>query len=321
MFHQLFEKSLFKIININFFNILKCHPHHVMTPDQLITFTYVAEHGNISHAAQRLCLSQPAVSGQLAALQQSFGEPIYRRKGRGVVLTPAGQTLLLSAMAVRRGMEQAVACRQSAAQLLIGELRLGASTTPASYLLPQQVARFRNVHPGVTVQMVDGNSQEIMSRLPALDVAFIEGALPEQLLPGTSVYPWHEDEVLAVMPKDHPFAKRRELDLKSLAQHPLVMREVGSGVRRLVEGAFRSEGIQLPVGLDLAGVEGIKQAVRAGLGIGFVSRLSLEHDDGTLVGRRIGKNGLLRTIHVLVPHAQAISRPAEVFLNQCLNKH
>ena len=291
-----------------------------MTPEQLISFSYIAEYGNISRAAQRLCLSQPAVSGQLAALQHSFGEPIYQRKGRGVVLTAAGQTLLVPAMALRRAMEQAQACRQSAVKLLSGELKLGASTTPASYLLPQQVARFREAYPGVAVQMVDGNSQEIMRRLPSLDLAFIEGALPEQLLPGTAVYPWYQDEVLAVMPTHHLLASKKEMDFKSLAQHPLVMREVGSGVRRLVEEAFQAAGIQLPAGLDLAGVEGIKQAVRAGLGIGFVSRLSMEHDDGTLVGRRIGKNGLLRTIHVLVPHAQATSRSASVFLKQCLNR-
>ncbi len=290
-----------------------------MTPEQLISFSYVAEHGNISRAAQHLCLSQPAVSGQLAALQQSFGEPLYVRKGRGVVLTAAGQTLLVPAMAVRRAMEQAWSCKQSSVKLLSGELKLGASTTPASYLLPQQVARFREAHPGVAVQMVDGNSQEIMSRLSSLDLAFIEGALPEQLLPGTVVHPWYEDEVLAVMPRQHPLAGKKEIDFKSLAQHPLVMREVGSGVRRLVEEAFRAAGIQLLAGLDLAGVEGIKQAVRAGLGVGFVSRLSLEHDDGTLVGRRIGKKGLLRTIHVLVPHAHATSRSARVFLGQCLN--
>ena len=291
-----------------------------MTPEQLISFSYIAEYGNISRAAQRLCLSQPAVSGQLAALQHSFGEPIYQRKGRGVVLTAAGQTLLVPAMALRRAMEQAQACRQSAVKLLSGELKLGASTTPASYLLPQQVARFREAYPGVAVQMVDVNSQEIMRRLPSLDLAFIEGALPEQLLPGTAVYPWYQDEVLAVMPTHHLLASKKEMDFKSLAQHPLVMREVGSGVRRLVEEAFQAAGIQLPAGLDLAGVEGIKQAVRAGLGIGFVSRLSMEHDDGTLVGRRIGKNGLLRTIHVLVPHAQATSRSASVFLKQCLNR-
>jgi len=289
-----------------------------MTPEQLISFSYIAEFGNISHAAQRLCLSQPAVSGQLAALQQSFGEPLYQRKGRGVVLTAAGQTLLAPAMAVRRAMEQAWACRLSSMQLMSGQLKLGASTTPASYLLPQQVARFRTAYPGVAVQMVDGNSQEIMSRLSSLDLAFIEGALPEHLLPGTAVHPWHEDEVLAVMPKDHPLAKKRDLDFRSLSQYPLVMRGVGSGVRRLVEEAFQASGIQLPAGLDLAGVEGIKQAVRAGLGIGFVSRLSLEHDDGALVGRRIGKRGLLRTIHVLVPHAHATSRSAAVFLKQCL---
>src|SRR5690606_12341398 len=100
-----------------------------MTPDQLLTFTYVADVGNISRAAELLHLSQPAVSGQLRLLQEWFGEPLYRRKGHGVVLTPAGERLAEQARQLRQVYQQAQTLREAWQGLETGRLRLGASTT------------------------------------------------------------------------------------------------------------------------------------------------------------------------------------------------
>ena len=100
-----------------------------MTPEQLITFSHVAEHLNISRAANALHLSQPAVSGQLQALQVSFGEALYYRAGRGISLTPAGLRLLGVATQLRESMRQARDQRHSARTLQTGLLRIGASTT------------------------------------------------------------------------------------------------------------------------------------------------------------------------------------------------
>ncbi|NEK55768.1 LysR family transcriptional regulator, partial [Rhizobium leguminosarum] len=107
-----------------------------MTPDQLITFAAVAEHRNISRAALALHLSQPAVSGQLRQLQDEFGEPLYLREGRGVRLTPAGEQLASYAARLRDTFRQAYAYRDALRGMEQGTLRIGASTTPASYLLP-----------------------------------------------------------------------------------------------------------------------------------------------------------------------------------------
>ncbi|WP_232733029.1 LysR family transcriptional regulator, partial [Achromobacter ruhlandii] len=149
-----------------------------MTPDQLLTFATVADAGNISRAAQQLHLSQPAVSGQLRALQEWFGEPLYRRSGHGIALTEAGERLAEQARQLRQVYRQAQAVRESWRGLETGVLRLGASTTPASYLLPALVADFRQAFPAVSLHLSDGNTREIVERLPALDLAFIEGDVP-----------------------------------------------------------------------------------------------------------------------------------------------
>lgn len=288
-----------------------------MTPDQLLTFANVADAGNISRAAQQLHLSQPAVSGQLRALQEWFGEPLYRRSGHGIALTEAGERLAEQARQLRQVYRQAQAVRESWRGLETGVLRLGASTTPASYLLPGLVADFRHAFPAVSLHLSDGNTREIVERLPALDLAFIEGDVPAGLPAETAVHAWRQDEVVAIVRADHALAGKGAVTLRDLAASPLVMREPGSGVRRLVERAFTDAGLAPSVGLELAGVEGVKQAVRAGLGVGFVSAMSMRHEDGALAALRLLPRPLTRTLSILVPHADAAARAAQRFLAMC----
>ncbi len=179
-----------------------------MTPDQLMTFAAVAEHLNISQAARALFLSQPAVSGQLRQLQDEFGEALYRREGRGIVLTEAGRQLALHAERLRADFQQAIAFREALRSLDAGHLRIGASTTPASYLLPYLIAEFHRRHAGVTISTRYGNSAEVLAELPDIDVALIEGNVGEDLPAGTVIHRWREDEVVAVVPAGHSLAAR-----------------------------------------------------------------------------------------------------------------
>lgn len=289
-----------------------------MTPDQLLTFASVADVGNISRAAALLHLSQPAVSGQLRMLQEWFGEPLYRRSGHGVVLTAAGERLAEQARQLRQVYRQAQAVRESWRGLETGALRLGASTTPASYLLPGLVADFRRMFPAVSLHLSDGNTREIVERLPVLDLAFIEGDVPAGLPADTAVHAWRQDEVVAIVRADHALAGKGASSLLDIATWPLVMREPGSGVRRLVERAFADAGLAPSVGLELAGVEGVKQAVRAGLGVGFVSIMSMRHEDGALASLRLLPRSLTRTLSILVPHAHTASRATGRLLAMCL---
>ncbi|WP_321871112.1 LysR family transcriptional regulator [Burkholderia ubonensis] len=288
-----------------------------MTPDQLITFAAVAEHLNISRAALALHLSQPAVSGQLRLLQDEFGEPLYQRDGRGIRLTPAGEQLAQYANALRDTFAQARAFRDAVRGLDAGTLRIGASTTPASYLLPYLIAAFQPTAPRVAIQTMSGNTSEVVAALPSLDIALIEGPPGEALPPGTAVHAWHEDEIVAIVPAGHPLAGPEHaggVSLDALAAHPLVLREAGSGVRQLVERAFAHTGAPMRVALEIAGVEAVKEAVRAGMGVGFVSAMSLRHDDAALVMRSFAPAPLTRHFSILVPHGGAPSRVAAQFL-------
>lgn len=289
-----------------------------MTPEQLITFATVAEHGNISHAAQALHLSQPAVSGQLKLLQEAFGDPLYQRAGRGVRLTAAGEQLLAHAERLRDTFRQAQALREAMRGLERGTLRIGASTTPASYLLPYLIADFHRQYPDVLVTTSHGNTAEIVAALDSVDIALIEGPPGHELPLGTHTTPWHEDEIVAIVPRGHPLAGTHKQPLAALGAYPLVLRESGSGVRQVVERAFARDGVAMRVALEIAGVEGVKEAVRAGMGIGFVSAMSIRHEDGALQRLQVHPQALLRRFSILMPHAATPSRAAARFLALCM---
>ncbi|AXF14533.1 LysR family transcriptional regulator [Paraburkholderia caledonica] len=292
-----------------------------MTPDQLITFAAVAEHLNISRAAVALHLSQPAVSGQLRQLQDEFGEPLYQREGRGVRLTPAGEQLASYAARLRDTWRQAHAYRDALRGLEQGTLRIGATTTPASYLLPYLIADFHRRYPEVALHTADGNTTDIVGALGSVDIALIEGPVGADLPPDTAVHAWREDEIVAIMPRAHSLAAAASgpgVDLAALGAEPLIVREAGSGVRQVVERAFARAGVPMRVALEIAGVEGVKEAVRAGMGIGFVSAMSMRHEDGALRVFSLSPEPLTRRLSIVVPHASAPSRVVQQFLALCL---
>lgn len=343
-----------------------------MTPDQLLTFATVAELGSISRAADALHLTQPAVSGQLKLLQDSFAQPLYRRVGRGIRLTATGEQLAALALQLRQTYERARDLRAALAGLKTGSLALGASTTPASYLLPYFIAEFRGAFPTIHVTLATGNTSDIIHQLSRFDLAFVEGAIPPDLPTHIQVYAWHRDEVVAVMRRDHPLAMRlqasalpyevpdacasglttppdpaaiqppsmrsgfpaaamhrlesrpvlAEVTLADIAQYPVVMREAGSGVRNQVVQAFHAAGLEPRVALELAGVEGVLEGARAGLGIAFVSIMAMRSSDPALCAFSVAPPYRLnRHISVLVPHAHALSAAAQEFLQRCLQRN
>lgn len=308
-----------------------------MTPDQLLTFAAVAETGSISRAATLLHLTQPAVSGQLRLLQEAFGQPLYRRAGRGIRLTPTGEHLATIARQMRLTYERARELRTAIAGLRAGSLAIGASTTPASYLLPYLVAAFRRQYPAIAIRLTSGNTTDILEQVARFDLAFIEDAVPAALPPDMSSFEWRRDEVVAIVGPAHPLARHVKnpptpppatmpgaapqptipgaARLADLARHPLVMREAGSGVRRQVMEAFAAAGLQTQIAIELAGVEGVKEAVRAGLGVGFVSAMAMQHGDPSLVALRVDPpHGIGRHISVLIPHADLPGAPVRGFL-------
>ncbi len=238
----------------------------------LRVFLAVVEQGGFTRASATLHLSQPAVSKAVRGLEQSVGMPLLERGPRSVHPTEAGLALLERArelFAVERTAEEELRALRG---LERGVLRVGASTTIATWLLPPILGAFQARHPGIALRVTSGNSRRVARSLAQrrLDVALVEGPVED---PRFEVEPWRDDDLMIIAPPDHPLAKRgRRVSLAALAREPFVMRERGSGTREVAEAAFDAVGLVPSVALILDSTEAVKQAVAAGLGLAAVSR-------------------------------------------------
>jgi DNA-binding transcriptional LysR family regulator len=267
-------------------------------------FRSVARHLNFSRAAEELLLTQPAVTQQIKALEDEFGVPLFDRGGGRISLTPGGMALLPFAERMKVLSEQAVAAVGDTYGQQTGELILGASQTIAQYLLPNLVATFLKSHPKVALTLRSGNSDAMLEALLAheIQLALIEG--PEQRK-DLHIEPFMEDHMVLVVPASHEWADH-ELEVGDLGRAKLLMREFGSGSRRVVEQALAAVGVKgrdLFTGLEFDSNEGLLSAVEAGLGVTFVSRWAVRNQLslGTLKLARIRGLKLSRKFSMAYP--------------------
>ncbi len=275
----------------------------MIKPEHLLVFAKVAEHKNITKAAEYLHRSQPAISGQLAQLQQAFSLPLYRRKGAGVVLTDLGHSLLPYAQRMVKLVNEVEDFRRQVERDEVVRLVIGASTTIASYAIPTMLTRFHQQHPQVEVSLVVGNTEKILSQLPTLDAALVEGRVKGIQNTGFYASTWRQDEIVVIMSEAHPFAEKKGgVSLEEVANEQVVWREKGSGTREVVEFAFKAAGIEIAPKLELPGTEAIKEAVRAGLGIGLVSKMVVQGLPTSVHWRPLVKDqAIMRPLSLLLP--------------------
>jgi LysR family transcriptional regulator, transcriptional activator of the cysJI operon len=245
---------------------------------RLKVFRVVAAHLSFSRAAEELLLTQPAVTQQIKALEDEYGVPLFDRSGNRITLTPGGETLLPYAMQLKALSDAAYTAVVGATGERGGKLALGASQTIGQYLLPNLVAGFLKENPRVSVSAMSGNTNEVLEELTAhrIELAMVEGPATRREL---HVEPFMEDHMVLVVPAGHEWADA-QIDLQALRGAPLLMREVGSGSRRIVEGALGKAGLnrkELHIAMDLDSTEGLLSAVEAGLGVTFVSRWAVRN--------------------------------------------
>lgn len=267
-------------------------------------FRAVAKHRNFSRAAEELLLTQPAVTQQIKTLEDELGVPLFDRSGGHITLTPGGTALLPFAEKMKTLGEEAVSAIAGAYGQQAGELTIGASQTIGQYLLPTFIAGFVKTHPKIRVKAHGGNTNEILEALVSRDIqlALIEG--PEQRK-DIHIEPFMEDFMVLVVPAAHEWANE-EIGLEELKSAPLLMREFGSGSRRVIEQALSTAGLktkELTISMELDSTEGLLNAVEAGLGVTFVSRWAVRNQLalGTLKLARVRDLKLSRKFSLAYP--------------------
>lgn len=275
---------------------------------RLRVFRSVARHLSFSRAAEELLLTQPAVTQQIKALEDEFGVPLFDRGGGRIALTAGGQALLPFAEKMREIGDEAIAAVAEANGHHAGTLELGASQTIGQYVLPNLIAEFLKTQPRVHITARSGNTGQMLEALLArqIHLALIEG--PEQRK-DIRVEPFMVDHMELVVPAGHEWADH-EIEPAMLAQQPLLMREFGSGSRRVIEQALTEAGVKpkdLRVSMELDSTEGLLSAVEAGLGVTFVSRWAVRNQLalGTLKLARIRGLKLARRFSMAYPAGPA----------------
>jgi LysR family transcriptional regulator, transcriptional activator of the cysJI operon len=245
---------------------------------RLRVFRTVAHHLNFSRAAEELFLTQPAVTQQVKALEEELGVPLFERSGGRIALAPGGQALLPFADKMKEISDQAFAAVAATSGEQAGELAIGASQTIGQYLLPNFIAGFIKANRRIRISARSGNTEEMLEALVArqIQLALIEGPDRRKDL---HIEPFLQDHMVLVVPANHEWADR-DVEVEALKEQPLLMRELGSGSRRVVENAIVAAGLKkkdLQIQMELDSTEGLLSAVEAGLGVTFVSRWAVRN--------------------------------------------
>ena len=205
-----------------------------MTLSQLKTFLAVAEDGSVRAAAERLHVSQPSVSGSIAALSDEVGVALTERDGRGMKLSPAGEVFLPHAREALGLLEQGTRMAHSASAKEQATVRIAAVYTAAEFVLPMRLRAFREAHPEIPIQLEIGNREHVLELLGSREADIgIGGRAPDDgMYEGLRIAT--NSHVIVAAP-DHPFANQSQIALRDLAGEIWLVREEASGTRRLVD--------------------------------------------------------------------------------------
>jgi aminoethylphosphonate catabolism LysR family transcriptional regulator len=241
---------------------------------QLRAFHAVASEGGFTRGARRIGISQPAVTVQVRALEQRYGIELFRRLGQRIELTEFGRELWQRTRRAFAELDDLEELLTSAGELRVGRLEIGAD---GPFSVMDLVAGFIGRYPGVRVAVRIGNAARVLADLreARTDLAVLNLIEPDAALYSEALY---EDRIVAFATRQHPLARRRRIALAELAAVPLILREPGSATRALLLQALTRAGLAPNVLLELGSREAVREAVRAGLGVGTVFAKELVRD-------------------------------------------
>src|SRR3954451_1315840 len=290
-----------------------------MDTRQLAAFCAVVERKSFSQAAEQLGVTQPAVSLQIRSLEKRHGQQLLDRSGRRVEPTEAGRRLYRNAQRMLALEEQLLGeLADDGEGALAGRLVIGASTGPGGTVMPLLLCEFQRRHPDVQVALSVSDTQSVVEQVARreLELGVVGAARRHRAV---VFEPFFRDEVVLACPPGHPFAGRT-IAIDDLREEPLIVMQVGAGVRQVIEDELRGVGIRLrdlDVRLELGLQESVRSAVAAGYGVTFISRTAVEADlaAGTIAAARVEGHEPVREISLVCPAGRSPTRAAEAFID------
>jgi len=289
-----------------------------MDTRQLAAFCAVVDRRSFSQAAEQLGVTQPAVSLQIRSLEKRLGQRLLDRSGRRVEPTEAGQRLYRSAqrlLALEQQLLEEVAGEDEGE--LKGRLEIGCSTGPGATVLPLLLCQFQEANPEVSISLSVNDTQHVVDSVAGRELELgVVGAATRRR--GVTFEPFFQDEVVLAVPPDHRFGGKT-VGLDELRKETLILMQEGAGVRQVIEDELRRAGVRLrdlDIRLELGVKESVRIAVRAGFGVSFISRTSVEADlaDGAIAEARVEGLEPAREISLVRATGRRPTRVADSFV-------
>lgn len=250
-----------------------------MADRRLKIFHTVARLLNFTRAGEQLHMTQPAVTFQIRQLEEQFNTRLFDRTHNKVTLTEAGKQVYMYAERILKLYDDMTHSITAMTGDVSGGVSLGASTTIAEYMLPLLIGEFKAKYPDVMISLKESNSEDIIAMVEnnVVDLAIVEGSVNNKNL---IVEQCRVDQLLVIMPNNHPLAGETTLHVNDILGHPFICRERGSGTQEAIMNYIEQQKPDsiLNVCFELSSPEAIKGAVEAGMGISIVSRASIEKE-------------------------------------------
>lgn len=283
-------------------------------------FLEVARQLSFTKASQVLYISQPAITKHIQQLEKHYKTSLFDRKGSFITLSEAGQVLfdfLMKAKAIEKQMEYEISTSRDKFHAK-GELKLGASTTIALYIIPSVLSGFRQKHPDVRMSLFNRNSESVMKALldHDIDLGIVEGKNKMSLVSSQSFL---TDEVIPVCSAKSSLAKKVKFSIADVKNIPVALRERGSGTLAAIKNALANQGIkmsELKVSIRLGGTEALKNFVLADDSMGFLPLCTVEKElaSGNLVRLYIEGLTIIRQFYFIQRHGDENHGLNEAFI-------
>ena len=243
------------------------------TLHQLKVFETSARLGSFTKAAEELDITQPTVSSQIKHLSKVIGLPLFEQIGRQIYLTETGEELLLTCKGVFSQLdnfEMKVASFKGTKQ---GKLKLAVITT-AKYFVLRLLGSFCELYPDIDVSLEVVNHQQIEKRMLAnQDDLYILSQPPKEIELKSKAF--LDNPLVVIAKEDNKLSKKKKISPQDLQDYPFILREIGSGTRKIVQNFFQTNNLNIKVRFELGSNEAIKQAILGGLGISILSKHTL----------------------------------------------
>jgi DNA-binding transcriptional LysR family regulator len=295
------------------------------TLDQLKILHAISHEGSFKKAAEKLYISQPAVSLQVQNLEKQLNTPLFYRDKRKARLTETGQLLIKYCDRILNLCEETCRALDELQALESGALIIGASQTTGTYLMPRLIGLFRHKYPQITVELQVYSTRKISWGVAngSIDLAVVGGEVPHELQSILDVTSYAEDELALILPLSHPFSALKCIQKEDLYRLKFIALNPQSTIRNVLEDTLTQNGIDssyLKIEMELNSIEAIKNAVHSGLGAAFVSvsAISKELELNMVHWAKIEGVTIKRTLSILLNPKRYHSTTTTIFKEEIL---